>query len=284
MVLFQKIHASLQLSWICQTVAKKPLCFYKLLSFRKYYFQKLTQFSQRNNVLDASGSNTDGFPWRDTCVFSPQPNRPIWNNMSQSSPGILWYAGTIPLRNLTILTWKQWPRCYSLKPTRFPLERYMSFFNLSEQAYWQLKAPFCTLKRYNDLQEELSKTNCVPKGQQGTRRSCFQQGWVSFWDTCVSSSWLNVCLWNKMILAPRWKPCLPGRIPFQPLLNSRRQTMCWVLLPLIPTMLFCEINVLHQLRQIGLHEQNEPFSTLKTMICKECFFKNSLNFQRENVC
>jgi hypothetical protein len=29
--------------------------------FRKYSFQKLTQFSQGNNVLDALGSNTDGF-------------------------------------------------------------------------------------------------------------------------------------------------------------------------------------------------------------------------------
>jgi hypothetical protein len=42
----------------------------------------------------------------------------------------------------------------------------MCFFSVSEQAYWQLKDPFCTLKRYNDLQEELSKTN---SSQRATR-------------------------------------------------------------------------------------------------------------------
>jgi hypothetical protein len=30
------------------------------LSCRKYFFQKLNQFSQRNNVLDAVASNIDG--------------------------------------------------------------------------------------------------------------------------------------------------------------------------------------------------------------------------------
>jgi hypothetical protein len=30
-------------------------------------------------VIDAPASNTDGFLWRDTCVFSTQLNRHIWN-------------------------------------------------------------------------------------------------------------------------------------------------------------------------------------------------------------
>jgi hypothetical protein len=33
--------------------------------------QKLTQFSQGNNVLDAAHSNIHGFLFRDTCVSSP---------------------------------------------------------------------------------------------------------------------------------------------------------------------------------------------------------------------
>jgi hypothetical protein len=49
---------------------KVPISTLKHLIFRKYFFQKLTQFSQRNKVLLASASNTDGFPLRDTCVSS----------------------------------------------------------------------------------------------------------------------------------------------------------------------------------------------------------------------
>jgi hypothetical protein len=37
---------------------------------RKYSFQKLTQVSQANNVLDTPASNTDVFIWRDTRVSS----------------------------------------------------------------------------------------------------------------------------------------------------------------------------------------------------------------------
>jgi hypothetical protein len=36
----------------------------------EYLYQKLTQFSQGNNVLDAPSSNTHGFFARDTCVSS----------------------------------------------------------------------------------------------------------------------------------------------------------------------------------------------------------------------
>jgi hypothetical protein len=54
----------------------------KPMIWRKYSCQKLSQFSQGNNVLDASASNLDGFPWRDTCVSSTLLNRPIWNKFS----------------------------------------------------------------------------------------------------------------------------------------------------------------------------------------------------------
>jgi hypothetical protein len=48
--------------------------------FWKHFFQKLTEFTLGNNVLDAPASNTDGFVWRDTCVPSNKQNRPIWRN------------------------------------------------------------------------------------------------------------------------------------------------------------------------------------------------------------
>jgi hypothetical protein len=58
----------------------------KTMIWRKYSFQKLTQFTQGNNVLDAAASNTDGFVLRDTYVSSTQLNRPIWDKLSLSPP------------------------------------------------------------------------------------------------------------------------------------------------------------------------------------------------------
>jgi hypothetical protein len=40
-------------------------------------FQKLTKFSQANNVLLAAASNIDDFVWRDTCVSSTLLSSPI---------------------------------------------------------------------------------------------------------------------------------------------------------------------------------------------------------------
>jgi hypothetical protein len=64
----------------------EPISTLKNLSCREYSFQKLTQFSQGNNVLDAPAFIKDGFLCRDTCVSSTQMNRPIWNKESISPP------------------------------------------------------------------------------------------------------------------------------------------------------------------------------------------------------
>jgi hypothetical protein len=42
----------------------------KTMIFRKDSFEKLTQFSFGNNVLDGPASNTDGFLLSDICVSS----------------------------------------------------------------------------------------------------------------------------------------------------------------------------------------------------------------------
>jgi hypothetical protein len=55
----------------------EPFYILKTMICRKYSFQKLTQLSQGNNVLDVPASNTDGFLLKDTCVSSTQLNRPI---------------------------------------------------------------------------------------------------------------------------------------------------------------------------------------------------------------
>jgi hypothetical protein len=47
-----------------------PISTLKHLSCRKCFFQKLTQFSQENNVEDAHASIEDVFLSKDTCVYS----------------------------------------------------------------------------------------------------------------------------------------------------------------------------------------------------------------------
>jgi hypothetical protein len=58
----------------------------KNLSYRKCSFQKLTQFLQKYNVLDALASNINDFLWINTCVSSTELNRPIWKRKSLSTP------------------------------------------------------------------------------------------------------------------------------------------------------------------------------------------------------
>jgi hypothetical protein len=59
---------------------REPISTLKPLSCNKYSFQKLSQFSQGGNVLDAPASNTGGFHLGDACVSSTQMNRLIWNH------------------------------------------------------------------------------------------------------------------------------------------------------------------------------------------------------------
>jgi hypothetical protein len=66
---FWEIHVFLQVSWIDLIGANKDYLHLKHLSCRKYSFQKLTEFSQKNNVLDAPASKTHSCFWRDICVL-----------------------------------------------------------------------------------------------------------------------------------------------------------------------------------------------------------------------
>jgi hypothetical protein len=77
MVFFAEIHVFLQLSWIHHLEQPEPISTLKTLICRQYFFQKLSQSAQGNNVLDAPSSNTDIFLWRNTCVSSSLLNRPI---------------------------------------------------------------------------------------------------------------------------------------------------------------------------------------------------------------
>jgi hypothetical protein len=78
---------------------KEPLTTLKHISCRKYSFEKLTEFPQGNNVVDAVASNIDCFLWRDTCVSSTQPNMPNRSKQCLFPPRNTKVAGTIHLKN-----------------------------------------------------------------------------------------------------------------------------------------------------------------------------------------
>jgi hypothetical protein len=65
---------SIELAFLLQN---DPFSSLKILICRKYSYQKLTKFSQGNNVLNAAASDIDGVLWRDTFVSSTHLNRPI---------------------------------------------------------------------------------------------------------------------------------------------------------------------------------------------------------------
>jgi positive regulator of sigma E activity len=70
MVSFGEIHVFLQLCRIAYLEQTEPVSTLKIVIFGKYSFQKLTQFSHGNNMLEALPFNTDGFLSSDTCVSS----------------------------------------------------------------------------------------------------------------------------------------------------------------------------------------------------------------------
>jgi hypothetical protein len=77
---FGEIPVFLPLSWIALLEANRAHSTLKLLTIRKYPFQKLTQFSYRNNMEVAPASKWDGILYRHVYVSSTRLNRPIWNN------------------------------------------------------------------------------------------------------------------------------------------------------------------------------------------------------------
>jgi hypothetical protein len=56
----------------------EPFSTLKTLISKKFAFQKLTQFLQGKDEVDASACNTDGFLLRGTCLSSNYMNMPMW--------------------------------------------------------------------------------------------------------------------------------------------------------------------------------------------------------------
>jgi hypothetical protein len=82
MIFFQEIHVFLQLSSICLFGKKRAHIHLEKPTFRRYSFQKLTQFSQGNNVLDVLASTIHVFLWINTCVSSKHE----WAYLEENEP------------------------------------------------------------------------------------------------------------------------------------------------------------------------------------------------------
>jgi hypothetical protein len=138
----------------------EPFSTLKVMICRKYSFQKLPQFSQENNVLDAPPLNTDGVHSGDTCISSTWVKSPTCSNISHSPHWKLWFAWHIPSKTNSILTGKQCAWCCSFLHRRFSVEWYIRFFQSVERPIWK-KWAFLHLENCYLLGILLSKTNTI---------------------------------------------------------------------------------------------------------------------------
>jgi hypothetical protein len=143
MFIFGEIHVFFEISWVGLFRTNRA-CLFKNFSFWKYSIQKLTQFSELNNVLDVEASNPDSFLWTDTYVSSTQLNSPIWNKAHLNFKTKR--AGRFPFKNYLnyhreTMCWMVWiltQMCF--------LERYMCVHNSAAYTYLEQIEPISTLK------------------------------------------------------------------------------------------------------------------------------------------
>jgi hypothetical protein len=167
MVSFWEIHLFLQVSWLSQCGrywAFLPLENYDL---QEVFLSELSQFSQGNNVLDPTASNTDRVLSRDTCVSWNQLNRQIWIKESVSQT-------------------------------------------------WTPKLQEVFLSKTSSILTRINVLHAADSHIDGF-----------LWrDKCVFSTQLSRPIWRKENLSPPWNPCDAWSIPFKNILNFNSETMC----------------------------------------------------------
>jgi hypothetical protein len=99
MILLEKVHVFVNYAEYTYLELTEILSTLKHLNCWKYSFQKLTQFSQGNNVVVAAALNMDGFLWRERRVSSSQLNRPVGSQESLSPPWNTKVSGRIPFKS-----------------------------------------------------------------------------------------------------------------------------------------------------------------------------------------
>jgi hypothetical protein len=129
---FWEIHVFLQVSWIGIFGTRWASSTLKIEIFRVRSFQKLTEFSHGNTVLDVAASNIEVFLWRDTCGSLTQLNKRIYIKHRLSPPWNTKVAGIIPSINNSSLTGKQCVKCTCFQHRLVSFERYMCYITLVE--------------------------------------------------------------------------------------------------------------------------------------------------------
>jgi hypothetical protein len=156
----------------------------------KYFFQKLTPFSQRINAIDDPYCYTDSFLWRYTCISSTQPNRLICANRAY-----------IHLENCHLWKYLLQTLFNSALETIFSMLLLLTemvvfgemrvFLQISWIGLFGRKWPFRHGENYDFQEVFLSKSNSVIRGKNGLDAPASNTDGCLWRDPCVSSSLVN---------------------------------------------------------------------------------------------
>jgi hypothetical protein len=153
-------------------------------------------------MLESPASNTHGFLLIHACVSSTQLNRPIWNKESLSPPWKTKNAGRIPIKNWLNSHMETRSCMMQLVTYVVFFEWYMGFFNSAKLAKLELRESISSFKNLST--SKFSFQNLTSFSQGNTVLDAPDSNTNVFFSihTCVSSTLLNSCIWNKESLSP----------------------------------------------------------------------------------
>ena len=166
---------------------RQPNTILKNLLFRKYYFPKLSPFSQGRHGLHAPVSNTDGFVSRHTYIPSSYWTGLLEQHEPFSTLKTMIGQEEFLSKTISMLTKKQCARGSCFKHGRFSLERSTCFLNSAEQGYLEQSEPMSTLEKVRFRTCFYEKPTQFSNGSNVQDPPPFCPGDVLLRDTCVSS-------------------------------------------------------------------------------------------------
>jgi hypothetical protein len=157
---FWGIQGFLQFSWIGLFATKWALLHLENYHTQELFLSKLTQFSEGDNAEDAAASIIDGCLWRDTCVSSPQLNRPIWSKKCLSPPRSTYFSRSISFKSSLSYHRETMCCCFCFYTDGFPSRD--TCVSSSKMNWWICsKRSLFHLEKFGLQEELLSKTNWV---------------------------------------------------------------------------------------------------------------------------
>jgi hypothetical protein len=173
MVSFGEIHEFLQLTWIGHFGINWSFSTLETVICRKYSFQKLLQFSQGNNVLDAHDSSKDGFLFSTLHVFHQLSWIGLYGTNEPSSCLKILICRKYSFQKLT--QWSQGNNVLDATDSNIDVffgELYV-FLQLSWIVLFGTKWASFHLENYDLQKIFLSKLKAILTGKQCARCSCF---------------------------------------------------------------------------------------------------------------